>query len=159
MCIQSMKVTLSCIKSQNTKRYPQYSLYTSKVVISTQKKTSTLSKLFTAEKRSFKLVLHLNKGEASRTVSSEEQGFEMLVVPAECELNAQEAKAVVTFWYRKRGEGQPPPRPLISQLVENLTTEKLVVSLDDLECRSVAISGGKGQSLALLRLMKSQQVK
>lgn len=101
----------------------------------------------------------MNKGEASRTVSSEEKGFEMLVVPAECELNAQEAKAMVTFWYRKRGEGQPPPRRLISQLVENLATEKLVVSLDDLECRSVAISGGKGQSLALLRLMKSQQVK
>lgn len=46
----------------------------------------------------------------------------------------------------------PLPEPLLVDLPSN-NTEKLVVNLNSDEARSLALSGGKGNSLALLTSM------
>lgn len=52
----------------------------------------------------FRCVIHLNKTKSLVTIDDEENGFESYNIPAECDVNANQAKAVVEFWYNRNGK-------------------------------------------------------
>lgn len=122
-------------------------------------------------------MLHLNQSANTASISSEENGWEKYLVPVEIDLNAQQAKGLVTFWYRKqgkwwyfkmywkslnlfvmKGDGVNFPKALITNALRE-PSEDLVIDLNDPKCRTLSVSGGKGQSLALLMSMDSSDVR
>lgn len=84
---------------------------------------------------------------------------ELSNVPADCDLNTQQAKSLVEFcqYARTASRDQPPP-PL---LVENRTVDLpgcYVTALADEQSKIVRLTGGKGSSLALLSSLRSSEV-
>jgi hypothetical protein len=110
-----------------------------------------------AQGKVYRTVFHVNKNKtvpASRHVTPE-----LSNVPADCDLNTQQAKSLVEFcqYARTASRDQPPP-PL---LVENRTVDLpgcYVTALADKQSKIVRLTGGKGSSLAMLSSLRSSEV-
>jgi hypothetical protein len=129
-------------------------------VLGTQPRPSKKKQIknnISAQGKVYKTVFHVNKNKtvpASRHVTPE-----LSNVPADCDLNTQQAKSLVEFcqYARTASRDQPPP-PL---LVENRTVDLpgcYVIALADEQSKIVRLTGGKGSSLALLSSLRSSEV-
>lgn len=75
----------------------------------------------------------------------------MTTYEAECDLNTQQAKGIVIAWYRTVGTGMQEPQPLLKSVKKLMHSEPVYVSLlNASESRVFSLTGGKGNSLALL---------
>ncbi|KAJ8916677.1 hypothetical protein NQ315_000322 [Exocentrus adspersus] len=105
----------------------------------------------------FKCVIHLNKAKAALTVSDEVNGFECYTLPAECEVNTNQGRAVVEFWYSRNGDWKFSPNALLQARKVDELPDILVADFKQEEARIIELSGGKGNSLALLASLNSSE--
>lgn len=102
--------------------------------------------------------LDLNKNAIS-SVGSDESDFELLSVPAECNINSRQGKSLAEFWYYNTSGNiiLPQIKPLLlEKKVKNLP-EDLVVNIQDENAKILNLTGGKGTSLALLATMSTEE--
>ncbi|KAJ3650727.1 hypothetical protein Zmor_017373 [Zophobas morio] len=111
-----------------------------------------------ANKKTYRTVFHL-KTKKTITTSIANPDYlapELSNTPADCDLNTQQAKSLVEFWYRGKSEtrDQLPP-PLITENKTQHLPSCYVTNFDDDDAKIVRLTGGKGCSLALLTSLKS----
>ncbi|KAK9746645.1 Pyruvate phosphate dikinase, AMP/ATP-binding domain [Popillia japonica] len=109
---------------------------------------------FQADGRSYKCVCHVNTHKTSLSRNPNKKGWISKNATAECDVNSDQAKAILRFWYQTpaslTGHYQDLPPPLLKpKQVEN-PEDIFVTSLTSLECLDHSLTGGKGNSLGML---------
>lgn len=90
---------------------------------------------------------------------SEENGWKIVRIPVECDLNDQQAKGVVTVWKHNRGLGkQQIPPILLTDINKRTCLLHFAKSLQDDYCKNLRFTGGKANSLALMTSLNCQDV-
>ncbi|XP_022901029.2 rifampicin phosphotransferase-like [Onthophagus taurus] len=112
---------------------------------------------FKVNNKTFKCVSHLNTNKTSTTQNNAERGYVVKSTNIECDLNSDQVKGFVRFWYRQNGQDLSLPEPLLAPKSVKNPQEILVRSLMSVECLDGALTGGKGNSLALLSTIISNE--
>ncbi|XP_074030149.1 rifampicin phosphotransferase isoform X2 [Leptinotarsa decemlineata] len=109
----------------------------------------------TVKKRVYKCVLHLDTSKISIFKNRSKYGYECYNVPSECDVNMNQGKALVEFWYQYEGEDIfIPEKKLFPKIIEN-PPSFLLSELGSEKSQILEITGGKGNSLALLTSLNS----
>ncbi|CAG9815135.1 unnamed protein product [Phaedon cochleariae] len=117
---------------------------------------SVISALIKTKRKDFRAVIHLNTDRVWRSGINTKYGYESKLVPAECNLNLNRGKVMVEFWYSKKGDRIfIPERRLCEKTVETLPST-LVTNIKSGDSEILDITGGKGNSLALMASMNSK---
>lgn len=104
--------------------------------------------------------MNLNVSKAFEEHCSDENGWKMVRIPVECDLDAQQAKGIVTVWQRDRGIGkQQIPPTLLTDINTRTCLLHFAKPLHDDYCKNLKFSGGKANSLALLTTLHSKDVR
>lgn len=90
--------------------------------------------------------------------SNEENGYELYSVPCEIDLDTQQARGSVEFWYYKLGDGITTPPPLLTETIVESLPEDLVADINGETAQILDLTGGKGNSLALMSSLDQSHV-
>lgn len=122
----------------------------------------TLPELITfhvkAGNKVLKCVLHFHPQTLVQLENNEKYGSECLNVFGDCDVNSNQGKVIVDLWYSKNGTNTELPPPLLQSSKTKTLPEDLVVDINSEEAKILEITGGKGNSLALLASLKSKDV-
>ncbi|KAI4454859.1 phosphoenolpyruvate synthase-related [Holotrichia oblita] len=94
---------------------------------------------FLANGRSYKCVCHVNTYKTSLIRNPNKKGWISKNATAECDINSDQAKAILRFWYQ--------------------TPDLFVTPLTSLECLDHRLTGGKGNSLGMLSTLDIDKFK
>ncbi|CAH1955179.1 unnamed protein product [Acanthoscelides obtectus] len=108
------------------------------------------------EKRVFKCIIHLNKKRMTTGAIDRKYGYEIFNVPAECDVNCFQGKGIVEFWYKKKGSTFYIPLPRLHEKEVSPLPNDLIVDMQSDHAKVLSMTGGKGNSLALLTSLNSQ---
>ncbi|XP_056640414.1 uncharacterized phosphotransferase YvkC-like isoform X1 [Diorhabda sublineata] len=108
-----------------------------------------------ANNKIYKIILHLNKRSLVSSCNNTKYGFEYYTMTADCIVNVNSGKAIVEFWYAQQGDEMFIPKPKLCDKKVDHLPEKLVTNIDEEESLILNLTGGKGNSLALLVSLNS----
>nr|CAI5849630.1 unnamed protein product [Callosobruchus analis] len=107
------------------------------------------------ENKVFKCVVHLKQNKTTIGAIDRKYGYEIFNVPAECDINCFQGNAVVEFWYKREGSSLYIPIPRLHEKIVSPLPNDLVVDIRSDSAKVLKITGGKGNSLALLASLNS----
>ncbi|VEN34433.1 unnamed protein product [Callosobruchus maculatus] len=107
------------------------------------------------ENKVFKCVVHLKRNRTTIGAIDRKYGYEIFNVPAECDVNCFQGNAVVEFWYTREGSSLYIPRRRLHEETVSPLPSDLVVDIRSNSAKVLQITGGKGNSLALLASLNS----
>ncbi|KAJ8982197.1 hypothetical protein NQ317_013499 [Molorchus minor] len=108
------------------------------------------------ETKLFKCVVHLNKAKTTVSINNEENGYENYNIPAECDVNSNQARGIVEFWYDKKGTVKFIENELLCEKNVDVFPNILVSNIKNEDSKILGLTGGKGSSLALLSSLNSK---
>lgn len=101
--------------------------------------------------------MQLNFVKCIKQVCSEENGWEILQIPFECDLNNLQAKGIFSVQTQINGIGKLIPKPFLTDLNRKTCLIHFVKPLNDDYTKNLRFSGGKANSLALLSSLEEEQ--
>lgn len=101
--------------------------------------------------------MHLDVSKTTKESCSDENGWEIIRIPFECDLNAQQAKGIFSAWVQTTGSGKQNPPSVLTDFNNKPTCLiHFVKALQDDYSKNLRFSGGKANSLALLSSLDSK---
>nr|CAH7719421.1 unnamed protein product [Callosobruchus chinensis] len=107
------------------------------------------------ENKVFKCILDLQQNRTTIGVIDRKYGYEIFNVPAECDVNCSLGNAVVECWYKRAGTSLYIPIPRLHEKTVSSLPNDLIVDIKSDDAKLLKITGGKGNSLALLASLNS----
>ncbi|KAJ8956354.1 hypothetical protein NQ318_015092 [Aromia moschata] len=89
-------------------------------------------------------------------VQIEENGCECYSIPAECDMNSNQGRAVCELWFNKTGLEDLKYSDLLFGKKVKIVPDCLVTNIKSEESKIAELAGGKGSSLALLASLNSK---
>lgn len=103
--------------------------------------------------------MHLDISKSTKEYCTEEDGWEIVRIPFECDLNALQAKGIFTAWVQSKGIGKENPPPVLVDFNKPTCLIHFIKPLHDDYSKNLRFSGGKANSLALLNSLDANEVK
>ncbi|CAH0549548.1 unnamed protein product [Brassicogethes aeneus] len=107
-----------------------------------------------AGKKVYRAAFHLNLPESIKVTNNDENGYDLYHVPCEVDLDSNQAKGMVEFWYSKEGNEKIIPKDILTEKIVPKLPNDLVLSIRDPKSQILDLTGGKGCSLALMSSLK-----
>ncbi|XP_060534169.1 prodigiosin synthesizing transferase PigC-like isoform X2 [Cylas formicarius] len=107
--------------------------------------------------KEYKCVFHLNKDLICPSESAK-LGYEIINAYAECDINASQGRALLEFTYYEQSDvNQQKLRPLLREKKVDALPDVFIADIKSEEARILELTGGKGNSLALLSSLESDE--
>lgn len=103
--------------------------------------------------------MHLHLDESVKLGNEEIYGSECISIQSDCDVNCDQGKAVVEFWYSANGNSTHLPPELLSSKKVSDIPDDLIVDISSENAKILELTGGKGNSLALLSSLDTKEVR